>query len=77
VTVCFRQELAANQNNTIIGLARDKDATEKQLAADGLAGKNVTIIKADMTDRPANEAAAEATARLTGGGLDYLIVNAS
>ena len=47
------------------------------MAADGLAGKNVTIIKADMTDRPANEAAAEATAKLTGGGLDYLIVNVS
>jgi NAD(P)-dependent dehydrogenase (short-subunit alcohol dehydrogenase family) len=77
VTVCFRQGAGSDQNNTIIGLARDKDATEKQLAADGLAGKNVTIIKADMTDRPANEAAAEATAKLTGGGLDYLTVNVS
>jgi hypothetical protein len=34
---------------------RNKEATEKQLEADDLLGKNVTIFKADMTDRPANE----------------------
>jgi hypothetical protein len=51
----FVQELARNLKNTIIGLVRNKELAEKQLETDGLAGQNVTIIKADMTDRLANE----------------------
>ncbi|KAH6680986.1 hypothetical protein B0J14DRAFT_275994 [Halenospora varia] len=71
----FIRKFAQDQSNTVIGLVRNKAATEERLAKDGI--KNVTIVEADITDFSAQQKAAAETARLTGGSLDYLINNAA
>ncbi|EIM84670.1 NAD-P-binding protein [Stereum hirsutum FP-91666 SS1] len=59
--------------NTVIALARDPSA--KSLVA--IKDSNLHILKADITDPDALKAAAEETARITGGSLDVLINNAA
>lgn len=71
----FIRKFAKDQSNIVIGLVRNKAATEERLAKDGI--KNVTIIEADVTDFAAQQKAAAETARLTAGSLDYLINNAA
>lgn len=71
----FISQLAKDQSNVVVGLVRDKAMTDKRLAADGLT--NVSIFQADITDLKAQQKAAEETAKLTGGSLDYLINNAA
>ncbi|KAK5137911.1 hypothetical protein LTR08_006680 [Meristemomyces frigidus] len=71
----FVSHLASIQGNTVIGIARNKAATEDRLAKDGI--KNVTILAADITDVKAIQTAADETAKLTGGKLDVLINNAA
>jgi NAD(P)-dependent dehydrogenase (short-subunit alcohol dehydrogenase family) len=66
--------LSEDPSNTIIGLVRDLAATQAQVTADNL--KNVHLLTADITAAPALNAAAEKTAKLTNGVVDYLIVNA-
>lgn len=71
----FVRHLAANESNVVIGIARNKLATDEQLAKDGI--KNVTILSGDITDQKSLEAAADQTAKITGGSLDVLINNAA
>ena len=60
----------------MIGLARNKAATDERLANDGIT--NVVIYQADITDLPALQKASAAAASLLGAGcLDYLINNAA
>lgn len=47
----FVEVLARDPANTVIGIVRDKEATEKKLAADGIEG--VKILEADINDLPA------------------------
>lgn len=62
----------------MIGLVRDKKTTDEKVAADKANPHgNLTIIQADVTDRPALRSAASQVAKLTGGSLDYLINNAA
>ena len=58
----------------VVGLVRNKAAADERLAKDGVT--NVTIYQADITDAAALQKASAATAKLTGGGLDFLINNA-
>lgn len=60
-------------NNIIIGLVRSTNEVDEKVSADGL--KNVHIIHGDMDSNASLTAAAKKTAELTGGALDYLIVN--
>ena len=70
----FLQVLASNPSNTIIGLVRDKAATKKRLATDGLT--KVHIVEADMTDRESLDRAAKETEKLLDGkGIDVMINN--
>ncbi|KAF4541558.1 uncharacterized protein LTHEOB_8553 [Lasiodiplodia theobromae] len=72
----FIQCLASNPDNTVLGLVRNKTATQDRLAADGIT--NVHLIEADITDEPAlKRAAEEAKAILSHHGLDVLINNAA
>jgi len=71
----FITHLASIPGNTVIGLVRNKPATDERLAKDGV--KNVHIFQADVTDIKALQAAAEATSKVTGGKLDVLIHNAA
>jgi len=71
----FVQHLAAVPENTVIGLARNKDATLKRLEKDGIS--NVSIVQGDITDRSSLKTAVAETSQLTNGSLDYLINNAA
>ncbi|TKA63842.1 hypothetical protein B0A55_12257 [Friedmanniomyces simplex] len=74
IRYAFITHLASIPGNTVIGLVRDKAATEARLAKDGI--KNVHVFAADITDSKAVQAAAELVAKLTNGSLDVLINNA-
>ena len=69
----FLNHLAQDPDNTIIGTARNVAPTAEQVHKDNLS--NVTILQADMLDRKSLIAAASQTSEITGGKLDYLIVN--
>jgi len=71
----FVQHLAAIPGNTVIGLARNKNATLKRLEKDGIS--NVSIVQGDITDRPSLKTAFAEISKLTNGSLDYLINNAA
>lgn len=77
----FVTHLASIQGNTVIGLARNKSATDARLAADktldDTAKKDIHILQADVTDLPSLETAATETAKITGGAVDVLINNAA
>ncbi|KAK8097755.1 uncharacterized protein PG998_013241 [Apiospora kogelbergensis] len=71
----FIKVLASDPANKVIGLARDKKATEDRLKEDGF--RNVHILTADVTDEVGlRQAAAESSRLLEGKGLDVLINNA-
>lgn len=66
--------LASKPSNTVVAIVRNKPATEARLAKDGIT--NIHVLTADVTDISAVQKAAAATAKITGGGLDFLIQNA-
>ncbi|OAP62047.1 hypothetical protein AYL99_04250 [Fonsecaea erecta] len=71
----FIQYLSKDPDNVVVGLVRDKVATDKKIQQDGL--QNVAIIQADITDRQSLNVARDLVKNLTGGSLDYLINNAA
>lgn len=71
----FLENLSQDPSNTIIGLVRSVETVQKKVEADGL--KNVTILHADMEDYKTLKAAADKTATITGGAVDYLWINAA
>ncbi|EXJ93929.1 hypothetical protein A1O1_02322 [Capronia coronata CBS 617.96] len=75
----FIDYLSRDPSNTVIGLVRNKAATDERLAQDGFLEKrpNITILQADIIDGAALRAASHETAKITGGSLDYLINNAA
>ncbi|KAI8625029.1 hypothetical protein F5Y19DRAFT_467414 [Xylariaceae sp. FL1651] len=72
----FLSQLSNDRDNTVIGLVRNKATTEEKLAKESKARPNVHILQADITDYNTLKQAAEDTANITGGSLDYLIANA-
>ena len=67
--------MSKDAQNKVIGLARDKKATEQKVKQEGLT--NVTIIQADITNRQSLFEARNEVTKLVGGTLDYLINNAA
>ncbi|KAK7973189.1 NAD(P)-binding protein [Apiospora saccharicola] len=71
--------LSKDPQNTIVGLVRDKFATERavaeQLALSGGQPSNIHILHGDLTDYASLSKAATETAAITGGKVDYLIAN--
>lgn len=73
----FLTNLSSNPANTVIALVRNKAGTEERIAKE-LAGRtNVHVVQADLDNYKTLQFAADETARITGGGLDYLIANAA
>jgi len=62
------------KGNVVIALARNPSSAKGLVA---IKNKNLHIVKADTTDVPSLKAAAEETAKITGGSLDVLINNAA
>lgn len=69
----YLKTLSANPSNTVIGIARNPKPVTEQLSADGLF--KVKMIRGDLDDYKSLNTAAEETSKLTGGAIDYLIVN--
>ncbi|KAL2130279.1 hypothetical protein VTI74DRAFT_6673 [Chaetomium olivicolor] len=73
----FLRQISQDPGNTVIGLVRDKPRTDKKIS-ELLGGRsNIHILQADLTDYNAIQSAVAATAKITGGTLDYLIANAA
>ncbi|KAI0154642.1 NAD(P)-binding protein [Xylariaceae sp. FL1272] len=72
----FLNQISSDANNLVIGVVRDKAATEKKVAEELSGRKNISILHGDMNDQASLKKAAEETAAITGGSLDYLIANA-
>ncbi|KAI2616794.1 NAD(P)-binding protein [Hypoxylon sp. NC1633] len=72
----FIRQLSADKNAVVIGLVRNKAATEKRVAAE-IGRSNIHILHGDLDDYESLKKAAEDTSKITGGGLDYLIANAA
>ncbi|KAI1412747.1 NAD(P)-binding protein [Hypoxylon sp. FL1857] len=70
----FLRQLSADPAAVVIGIARDKAATEKKVAAE-IGRSNIHILHGDLTDYESLKKAADDTSKITGGSLDYLIAN--
>ncbi|KAH8887294.1 NAD(P)-binding protein [Thozetella sp. PMI_491] len=72
----FVRQLSGNPAATVVALVRNIEVAEKKYASE-LPRQNIHIIYADLTDHKSLKKAAEETAKITGGPLDYVIANAS
>lgn len=69
----FLKNVATNPRNTVIAAVRTPGPVIEKVKQDGLS--NVTVVEADLTDRNSLQNAAARTSQITGGSLDYLIIN--
>jgi len=70
----FLLQLSINPANIVIGVVRDVKSTEAKVKAE-INRSNVHIIQGDLDSYESLKKASEATTRITGGSLDYLIAN--
>ncbi|KAI1087333.1 NAD(P)-binding protein [Rostrohypoxylon terebratum] len=70
----FIRHLSEDPKAVVIGLARNKAATEKKVY-DEIGRSNIHILQADLVDYDSLKKAVEETSKITGGSLDYLILN--
>ncbi|KAL1890849.1 hypothetical protein Sste5346_007990 [Sporothrix stenoceras] len=70
------KELAADKNNTVIGLVRNVEAAKAKFAAEVPNG-TIHAVYADLVNRKSLETAAAETAAITGGAVDVFIANAA
>ncbi|KAF3074082.1 hypothetical protein CFAM422_003842 [Trichoderma lentiforme] len=71
----FVRQLSADANNIVIALVRDKEATERKIAAE-ITASNITVVQADITNIKDLQAAVAIISEITNGTLDYVIANA-
>ncbi|KAL4792610.1 NAD(P)-binding protein [Aspergillus venezuelensis] len=71
----FVRQLAADSNNTVIGVVRNKAAADAKAKEQGLA--LVHFVEAQYTDLDSLKTAADIVKGLTGESLNYLINNAA
>ncbi|OTB02393.1 hypothetical protein M426DRAFT_13538 [Hypoxylon sp. CI-4A] len=72
----FLRQLSENPEAIVIGLVRDKASAEKKVAAE-IGRSNIHILHGDVDSYESLKKAAEETAKITGGKLDYIIANAA
>jgi NAD(P)-dependent dehydrogenase (short-subunit alcohol dehydrogenase family) len=71
------RQLSNDPNNIVVGLVRDKPATEKKVSEELGERSNIHILSADITNYEDLKSAAADTAAITGGSVDYLVANAA
>ncbi|KAB5533654.1 putative short chain dehydrogenase [Coniochaeta sp. 2T2.1] len=72
------KQISEDPKNIVIGLVRDKAATEKKAAAELGNRSNLHILNGDLTSYTSLKQAAADTGNIVGGrGVDYLIANAA
>ncbi|RYP50201.1 hypothetical protein DL768_004222 [Monosporascus sp. mg162] len=72
----FIRQLSEHPDSVVIGIARDKEATEKRVQSE-IKRTNIHILQGDLVSYESLKKAAEDTSKITGGSLDYLIANAA
>ncbi|KAM0511803.1 hypothetical protein ACHAPE_009479 [Trichoderma viride] len=72
----FLKQLSSNPSNIVIGLVRDKSATDEKIKTELSKSSNVHILEADITDYDALQKSALDIAKIT-PKLDYIIANAA
>ncbi|KAJ8112457.1 hypothetical protein OPT61_g5176 [Boeremia exigua] len=74
----FLTQLSEDSQNLVIGLVRDKTATEKRVATELSDRRNIYILHGDLTSYASLKQAVTDTTKLVGDrGVDYLVANAS
>ncbi|KAK8133319.1 hypothetical protein PG999_001492 [Apiospora kogelbergensis] len=75
----FLRQISSDPNNTVIGTVRNKAETSKKVSedADLKDRSNIHLLEAELTNYEALKRAAEDTAKITGGSLDYLVASAA
>ncbi|RYO93091.1 hypothetical protein DL766_000241 [Monosporascus sp. MC13-8B] len=72
----FIKQISEDPKNLVVGLVRDKAATEKKVVAELGNRSNVHILHADLTSYASLKQAAADTAKIVGErGIDYLVAN--
>ncbi|KAI3327808.1 NAD(P)-binding protein [Xylariaceae sp. AK1471] len=71
----FLRQLSADPSNLVVGLVRDKAATDKKVLAE-LNRPNIHIVQADLTDYDSLQKTVDVVSPIVGGSLDYIIANA-
>ncbi|KAI9045163.1 NAD(P)-binding protein [Aspergillus affinis] len=71
----FLRQLAADPNNLVIGLVRNKAATEEKVSKE-IPGGNVHLVEGDLTDYDALKGAVAEVEKVT-SSLDHLVANAA
>ena len=70
------KQISEDLKNLVVGLVRDKAATEKKMAAELGDRSNVHILHADLVNYASLKQAAADTAKIVGErGIDYLVAN--
>lgn len=72
----FVKQLSEDPQNLVIGLVRDKTATEKKVAAELSDRTNVHVVYGDLSSHASLKQAAADSANIVGErGIDYLVAN--
>lgn len=74
IGLAFLDNISSNPNNVAIGLVRNVAASEAKVASWNRS--NIHFVQGDLENYESLKSAAAATAKITGGSLDYLIANA-
>ncbi|KAF1947787.1 NAD(P)-binding protein [Clathrospora elynae] len=74
IGLAFLENLSSTPGNTVIGLVRNVADTEVKIAE--WKRTNIHLIQGDLTNYESLKSAVDATSKITGGSLDYLIANA-
>lgn len=74
IGLAFLDNISSNPNNVAIGLVRNVAASEAKVASWNR--NNIYFVQGDLENYESLKSAAAATAKITGGSLDYLIANA-
>ncbi|KFA70818.1 hypothetical protein S40288_09711 [Stachybotrys chartarum IBT 40288] len=73
----YLRHISNDPANTVIGIVRDKAATDKKVAEE-LAGRpNIHIVEAQIADHDSLKNTVAQVSEITGGSLDYIIANAA
>jgi NAD(P)-dependent dehydrogenase (short-subunit alcohol dehydrogenase family) len=74
IGLAFLDNISSNPDNIAIGLVRNVADTEAKVASWNRS--NIHLVQGDLSNYESLKNAAAATAKITGGSLDYLIANA-
>jgi len=71
------KQISEDPKNLIVGLVRNKDATEKKMKEELSGRSNIHIVHADLNSHASLKQAAADTAEIVGDrGIDVLVANA-